>query len=156
MFDIGWTEILILATISLFVIGPKDIPKFLGYIGRFMAKIRLITSEFRESVDDAIKDSELEEIKKEIALTDPGIAKNLNEALSPRITDVKNKEVSNSKIEKEANLEESSYLEKENTHKKNKKVDADDKNLPMGLKHLQEEKKMATDFQNKNDKKNNS
>ena len=40
MFDIGWTEILILATVSLFVIGPKEIPKFLGYIGKMIAKVR--------------------------------------------------------------------------------------------------------------------
>ena len=60
MFDIGWTEILILAVISLFVIGPKDIPKFLGYIGKLIGKVRGITSEFRETVDDAIKNSEYE------------------------------------------------------------------------------------------------
>ena len=85
MFDIGWTEILILATISLFIIGPKDIPKFLAYIGRLVAKIRSITYEFRETVDDAIKESELEEIKKEISLSDPEIAKNLSDVLNPKI-----------------------------------------------------------------------
>ena len=82
MFDIGWTEILIIAVVSLFVIGPKDIPKFLGYIGRVFAKIRLITSEFRETVDDAIKDSELEEIKKEVSFSDVEISKNINEAFN--------------------------------------------------------------------------
>ncbi len=83
MFDIGWTEILILATVCLFVIGPKDIPKFLGYVGKVLAKIRFITSEFRESVDDAIRNSELEDIKKEISFSDPEISKDLNEALNP-------------------------------------------------------------------------
>ena len=42
MFDIGWTEILILAVISLFVIGPKDIPKFLGFIGKMIGKVKAI------------------------------------------------------------------------------------------------------------------
>ena len=69
MFDIGWTEILILAVVSLFVIGPKDIPKFLGYIGKLIGKVRGITSDFRETVDDAIKNSELEEVRKEISFT---------------------------------------------------------------------------------------
>ena len=83
MFDIGWTEILILAVVSLFVIGPKDIPKFLGYIGRLIGKIRGITSDFRETVDDAIKNSELEEVRKEISFTDPELSKNFNEILNP-------------------------------------------------------------------------
>ena len=83
MFDIGWTEILILAVVSLFVIGPKDIPKFLGYIGKLIGKIRGITSEFRETVDDAIKNSELEEVKKEISFSDPELSKNFNQILSP-------------------------------------------------------------------------
>ena len=67
MFDIGWTEILILATISLFVIGPKEIPKFLGYVGKMIAKIKGISRELQDSVDDAIKNSELEDIRKEIS-----------------------------------------------------------------------------------------
>ena len=83
MFDIGWTEILILAVISLFVIGPKDIPKFLGYIGKLIGKVRGITSEFRETVDDAIKNSELEEVRKEISLQDPELSKNFNQVLNP-------------------------------------------------------------------------
>ena len=47
MFDIGWTEILILATISLFVIGPKEIPKFLGFIGKMIAKVKGVTRELQ-------------------------------------------------------------------------------------------------------------
>ena len=77
------SEILILAVVSLFVIGPKDIPKFLGYIGRLIGKIRGITSDFRETVDDAIKNSELEEVRKEISFTDPELSKNFNEILNP-------------------------------------------------------------------------
>ena len=83
MFDIGWTEILILATISLFVIGPKEIPKFLGYVGKMIAKIKGISRELQDSVDDAIKNSELEDIRKEISFTDPDLSNNLNEIINP-------------------------------------------------------------------------
>ena len=86
MFDIGWTEILILATVSLFVIGPKEIPKFLGYIGRMVSKLRGITKELQESVDDAIKNSELEDIRKEISFTDPELSKNLKDIMQPNYT----------------------------------------------------------------------
>ena len=92
MFDIGWTEILILAVISLFVIGPKDIPKFLGYIGKLIGKVRGITSEFRETVDDAIKNSELEEVRKEISFTDPELSKNFNQVLNPSTVSKQKKE----------------------------------------------------------------
>ena len=85
MFDIGWTEILILAIVSLFVIGPKDIPKFLGYIGKLVGKIRGITSDFRETVDDAIKNSELEEVRKEISFSDPELSSNINQVLNPTV-----------------------------------------------------------------------
>ena len=83
MLDIGWTEILILATISLFVIGPKEIPKFLGYVGKMIAKIKGISRELQDSVDDAIKNSELEDIRKEISFTDPDLSNNLNEIINP-------------------------------------------------------------------------
>ncbi len=131
MFDIGWTEILILATISLFIIGPKDIPKFLAYIGRLVAKIRSITYEFRETVDDAIKESELEEIKKEISLSDPEIAKNLSDVLNPKI--LQNENLDRLKKEdtstKTVNNNEKVSTEYTKTLKKNN-------NMPSGLKHL--------------------
>lgn len=109
MFDIGWTEILILATICLFVIGPKDIPKFLGYVGKILAKIRFITSEFRESVDDAIKDSELEDIKKEISFSDTEISKDLNEALNPSTLHQKGVKEGN-EAEDKKNIEKTSKI----------------------------------------------
>ena len=90
MFDIGWTEILIMAVVSLFVIGPKDIPKFLGYVGRLFGKIRNISSEFRETIDDAIKDSELEDIKKEISFSDSDLGNSVNDVFNPtNITNTK-------------------------------------------------------------------
>ena len=49
MLDIGWTEILILATVSLFVIGPKEIPKFLGYLGKMFAKIKGYSRRTRQA-----------------------------------------------------------------------------------------------------------
>ena len=141
MFDIGWTEILIFATISLFVIGPKDIPKFLAFIGRLMAKMRTITYEFRETVDDAIKDSELEEIKKEISLSDPEISKNLSDILNPKILqkqndklDNKNNNVNADGLKKEDAVNNS---EKESTQQS--RVE-NNNNIPSELKSLHKDK----------------
>ena len=118
MFDIGWTEILILATISLFVIGPKEIPKFLGYIGKMIAKVRGISRDLQDSVDDAIKNSELEDIRKEISFTDPELSKNFNEIINPstRKNDFKEetKEKSNETHEVEKSINQTTSLKKEN------------------------------------------
>ena len=143
MFDIGWTEILILAVVSLFVIGPKDIPKFLGYIGKIIAKIRGITTDFRETVDDAIKNSELEEVRKEISFTDPELSKNFNQILNPTNNDKKTepptvKDNNNkSSIKKEEKSSEQNDLKKE-TKESSEFAGPTDK-LPTGLKHIRED-----------------
>ncbi len=139
MFDIGWTEILILATISLFVIGPKEIPKFLGYIGKMVAKIRGISRELQDSVDDAIKNSELEDIRKEISFTDPELSKNFNEIINP----------STKKIDKEKEPKEE-IIDKAKVSKNNNQTTSLKKeNLPTGLKHIKETE------EDKKDKKEN-
>ena len=127
MFDIGWTEILILATVSLFVIGPKEIPKFLGYIGKMIAKVRGISRDLQDSVDDAIKNSELEDIRKEISFTDPELSKNFNEIINPSTR--KN----NLKEETKEKVNESDKMEKKNQATSFKK-----ENLPTGLKHIKD------------------
>ncbi len=135
MFDIGWTEILILAVISLFVIGPKDIPKFLGYIGKLIGKVRGITSEFRETVDDAIKNSELEEVRKEISFTDPELSKNFNQVLNPSTVSKQKKENTD---EKKIAVEEDK-IKKDNDNKKlnqNYEFAGPTEQLPSGLKHI--------------------
>jgi len=128
MFDIGWTEILILATVSLFVIGPKEIPKFLGYIGKMIAKVRGISRDLQDSVDDAIKNSELEDIRKEISFTDPELSKNFNEIINPstKKNDLKEetKEKLKESVEVEKNVNQTTSLKKEN--------------LPTGLKHIKD------------------
>ena len=130
MFDIGWTEILILATVSLFIIGPKEIPKFLGYIGKMLAKVKGISRELQESVDDAIKNSELEDIRKEISFTDPELSKNFNEIINPSQNKNNVNNEKNNQVKHKDNKEEKKDNNdiKKNSLKKNK--------LPTGLKHI--------------------
>ena len=128
---------------SLFFICTKDIPKFFGYIGRLVGKIRGITSDFRETVDDTIKNSELEEVRKEISFTDPELSKNFNEILNPvhtkketNATADNNKESSN-KQEIENNINDT--VNKENHNKENTEYAGPTEKLPTGLKHIREE-----------------
>jgi sec-independent protein translocase protein TatB len=63
MFDIGWTEILIIAVVAIIVVGPKDLPSMLRTLGRYAGQLRRTAGEFRSQFDDAIRDSELEELR---------------------------------------------------------------------------------------------
>lgn len=66
MFDIGWSEIAIIALIALIVIGPKDLPKVLKTIGYWVGKARSLTREFQKGVEDLIKEAELDEVRDQI------------------------------------------------------------------------------------------
>ena len=133
MFDIGWTEILILATVSLFVIGPKEIPKFLGYIGKMIAKVKGATRELQETVDDAIQNSELEDIRKEISLTDPELSKNLKEIMEPNTPNNKSKD--NVKNE-EQTIQNEKKVVSNNTPSNKTSIKTSKQDLPTGLKHI--------------------
>ena len=136
MFDIGWTEILILATVSLFVIGPKEIPKFLGYIGKMIAKIKSVTRELQETVDDAIQNSELEDIRKEISLTDPELSKNLKEIMEPSVSN--NLSKSNVAKENQSDISDNNTETNNNASNESNKTTMKvlKQDLPTGLKHI--------------------
>ena len=133
MFDIGWTEILILATVSLFVIGPKEIPKFLGYIGKMIAKVKGVTRELQETVDDAIQNSELEDIRKEISLSDPELSKNLKEIMEPNTPSNISKD--NAKKD-EQTMQNEKKLGSNNIASHKTSIKASKQDLPTGLKHI--------------------
>jgi len=62
----GGLEIVVVALIALVVIGPKDLPIFLRKLGRFTAKVRGMAQEFRNSFDELARQSELDELRKEV------------------------------------------------------------------------------------------
>jgi sec-independent protein translocase protein TatB len=64
MFDFGWSEIVVIGAIALVVIGPKDLPKALRTGGMLMRRARSMAREFQNSVDDMIREAELDDIRK--------------------------------------------------------------------------------------------
>ena len=67
MFDLfSWSHILILLTVALVVVGPKDLPKLLHMAGKWVGKARGLANEFKRSFDDMARESELEDLRKEI------------------------------------------------------------------------------------------
>ena len=66
MFDFAWSEIAIIAVVALVVIGPKDLPKVLRTVGTWVGKARAIAREFQSSLDQMIREAELEEVRKQV------------------------------------------------------------------------------------------
>lgn len=64
MFDIGSTELLMVAVVALVVIGPKDLPKAMRVVGHWVGKARGLASQLRSGFDDIVRESELADLEK--------------------------------------------------------------------------------------------
>jgi sec-independent protein translocase protein TatB len=64
--EVGATEYLVIAIVALIVIGPKDLPVLMRRMGQFVAKLRGMASEFRASFDEMARQSELDDLRKEV------------------------------------------------------------------------------------------
>ena len=65
MFDITSSKLLILAVVALIVVGPKDLPILLRTVGKYLGVIRRHAADFRSQFDEAMREAELDGIKKE-------------------------------------------------------------------------------------------
>jgi sec-independent protein translocase protein TatB len=66
MLDFSWSHILIVLIVALVVVGPKDLPRMMRIVGQWMGKARAMANEFRRSFDEMARQSELDELRKEI------------------------------------------------------------------------------------------
>ncbi len=66
MFGIDSSELLLIAIVALVVIGPKELPGLLRTWGKWMAQMRGMASEFRGHVDEMVRQSDLDEVKKQL------------------------------------------------------------------------------------------
>lgn len=65
MFDVGWSEMLLIVAVAIVVIGPKDLPRALYTAGKFIRKIKIFTGDIQKSIDGLMRDEELNEITRE-------------------------------------------------------------------------------------------
>ena len=72
MFDIGWSEMLVVGVVALIVVGPKDLPKMFHTLGEFTGKARGMAREFQRAMDVAAKESGVGDIVKDIKRTTSG------------------------------------------------------------------------------------
>src|SRR5437762_5863814 len=66
MLDFSWSELALIGVVALVVIGPKDLPKALRTAGVWVRKARTISREFQSSVEQMMREAELDEVKKQI------------------------------------------------------------------------------------------
>lgn len=64
MFDVGASELLLIAVVAIVVIGPKDMPRALRTAGRWVAKIRRVSGHFRSGIEAMIREAEMEELER--------------------------------------------------------------------------------------------
>lgn len=64
--EVGATELLVIAAIALIVVGPKDLPVMLRKLGQFLGRLRAMANEFRASFEDMARQSELDELRREV------------------------------------------------------------------------------------------
>ena len=62
MFDVGWSEMLVIAIVLIVVVGPKDLPRMLRQFGRTTSKLRTMAGDFRRQFDEALKEAELDDV----------------------------------------------------------------------------------------------
>lgn len=66
MFDFSWSELALIGVVALVVIGPKDLPRVMRTVGLWVGKARSIAREFQSSLDQMIREAELEEVRKQV------------------------------------------------------------------------------------------
>jgi sec-independent protein translocase protein TatB len=66
MFDIGWSELLVIGVVALIFIGPKELPTVLRTVGQWVTKIRRMASDFQNQFHEAMREAEMADIKKQV------------------------------------------------------------------------------------------
>jgi sec-independent protein translocase protein TatB len=66
MFDISWTEFVLIGIVALIVIGPKELPGVLRTLGQYTRKVRGMAAEFQNQVQEAMREAEMGDLKKQV------------------------------------------------------------------------------------------
>jgi sec-independent protein translocase protein TatB len=63
MFDIGWSELLVIVVVAIVVVGPRELPKLMGTFGHYAGKLRRAASDFQRQFNEAMRETEIAEVK---------------------------------------------------------------------------------------------
>ena len=82
MFDIGWSELMLIGIVALIVIGPKELPSVLRTVGRTVTKMRRMAADFQGQFQDALREADIADMRKEIRDVEASARSSLQEAAS--------------------------------------------------------------------------
>jgi sec-independent protein translocase protein TatB len=82
MLDMSWGEMMVIGAVALIVIGPKDLPKALRTLGNMTAKIRRMAAEFQGQFNEAMREAELDDVKRQIQGMNDSVGA-LNQGFNP-------------------------------------------------------------------------
>ena len=84
MFDFAWSELAVIAVVALVVIGPKDLPRVMRTVGIWVGKARAIAREFQSSLDQMMREAELDEMRKQVEqATNVNLAHEIERTIDP-------------------------------------------------------------------------
>jgi sec-independent protein translocase protein TatB len=83
MFDIAWSEMVLIGAVALVVIGPKDLPKALRTVGQTVGRVRRMAAEFQGQFNEAMREAELADLKKQVEDVGGSVSSSLNTDFNP-------------------------------------------------------------------------
>jgi sec-independent protein translocase protein TatB len=83
MFDFSWGEVMVIGGVALIVIGPKDLPKALRTVGNMVAKVRRMAGEFQSQFNEAMREAELDEVRKDLQGLNTSVAAATSAGFNP-------------------------------------------------------------------------
>ncbi len=83
MFDIGWTEMAVIALVVIIFIGPKELPGVLRTLGQWVSKARAMAREFQDGLEDMVRETGLDEARREIESATGDIGGMIEKSIDP-------------------------------------------------------------------------
>ncbi len=83
MLDIGWPELMVIAAITVVVVGPREIPRVLRTVNGYVRKARSLASEFHSSIEDMAREADLDDLKKQMKDTTNDFSGDFEKSVDP-------------------------------------------------------------------------
>jgi len=88
MFDIGWTELLVLAVLAILIVGPKDLPRMLYSLGQALGKMRRQADDFRRQFNESMREAGMDEVRNDMKkMSDLNPANQIRNEIESTFTD---------------------------------------------------------------------
>jgi sec-independent protein translocase protein TatB len=80
MFDVGWSELMVIAVVAIVVIGPKDLPRVMRVVGQWSGKVKRMGRDFQRQFNEALREAELDDVRKDVEALGKGLSQDVAKA----------------------------------------------------------------------------